>query len=209
MSLSEWAAKRFKELIGGHGWEFLKSFGQNWESDILSIERSTRVGIKNLLQCVIIDIIKTAKEEDDSTEKDQLVKNFLEKYTSMLAGEVGKNWTRFKEYFEVWIALITESVTIRQWCSEINMVEKLLDFIMEEYSPFSKNHKRYSLRNMHYGAEFEYPLEVLTLLIKENYELSEAEKQCMRHYAFMEKVIKFPTELNMVDYLCKADRPLS
>ena len=56
------------------------------------------------------------------------------------------------------------------------MVKKLLDFIMEEYSPFSKVHKRYSLRNMHYGAEFEYPLEVLTLLIKDNNELSKEEK---------------------------------
>ena len=31
----------------------------------------------------------------------------------------------------------------------------------------------------------------------------------MRHYAFKEKVIKFPTDLNMVEYLCKDDRPLS
>jgi len=62
---------------------------------------------------------------------------------------------------------------------------------------------------MHYGAEFEYPLEVLTLLIRENYPLSEPERQCMKHYAFMEKVIKFPTDLNMVEYLCKDDRALS
>ena len=99
ITLSEWAARRFKDLIGGHGWSFLKSFGQNWEADILSIERSTRIGIKNLLQCVIIDIIKTAATEDESGEKDKLVKNFLEKYTSMLSSEVGKHWTRFKEYF--------------------------------------------------------------------------------------------------------------
>jgi len=32
------------------------------------------------------------------------------------------------------------------------MVERLLDFIMEEFSPFAKGHKKYSLRNMHYGA---------------------------------------------------------
>ena len=89
------------------------------------------------------------------------------------------------------------------------MVKKLLDFIMEEYSPFSKVHKRYSLRNMQYGAEFEYPLEVLTLLIKDNNELSKEEKECMRHNAFLEKVIKFPTELNMVEYLCKDDKALS
>lgn len=82
------------------------------------------------------------------------MKNFLEKYTLMLSGEVGKNWTRFREYFEVWIALITESPLVQQWCFDVQMVERLLDFIMEEYSPFSRGHKRYSLRNMHYGAEF-------------------------------------------------------
>jgi hypothetical protein len=48
----------------------------------------------------------------------------------MLSGEVGKNWSRFKEYFEVWIALILESPKIKQWCSDIQMVERLLDFIM-------------------------------------------------------------------------------
>ena len=53
------------------------------------------------------------------------------------------------------------------------MVERLLDFILEEYSPFNREgHKKYTLRNMHYGAEFEFPLEVLTLLLKEGYELS-------------------------------------
>ena len=45
---------------------------------------------------MIIDIIKTAEKEEDSTEKDQIIRNFLEKYTIMLSGEVGKNWTRFK-----------------------------------------------------------------------------------------------------------------
>lgn len=91
------------------------------------------------------------------------------------------------------------------------MVERLLDFILEEYSPFNKEgHKKYTLRNMHYGAEFEFPLEVLTLLLKEGYQLSEAERNCMRHYAFLEKVIKFPADhFNIIDYLCRNDRPLS
>ena len=57
VSLSEWAAKRFREIISGHGWEFLKNFGQSWESDIIAIEKSTRIGMKNLLECVISDII--------------------------------------------------------------------------------------------------------------------------------------------------------
>lgn len=102
----------------------------------------------------MIDIIKSAEKEEDPSEKNQLVRGFLEKYTLMLSGEVGKNWTRFREYFEVWITLIEESKAVQQWCSDIQMVERLLDFIMEEFSPFSKGHKRYSLRNMHYGAEF-------------------------------------------------------
>lgn len=90
------------------------------------------------------------------------------------------------------------------------MVERLLDFILEEYSPFSKGHKKYTLRNMHYGAEFELPLEVVTLLLKEGYELTEAERQCMRHYAFLEKAIKYPTaHYNLVDYLCREDRLIS
>ena len=40
--------------------------------------------------------------------------------------------------------------------------------------------------------------------------ISEAEKQCMRHYAFIEKAIKYPTpHFNIVEYLCKDDRALS
>ena len=40
----------------------------------------------------------------------------------MLSSEVGKNWTRFKEYFEVWITLINESPAIQKWCIDIQMV---------------------------------------------------------------------------------------
>jgi hypothetical protein len=91
----------------------LKSFGQNWESDILSIERSTRIGIKNLLQCVIIDIIHSSEAEEDSKDKEAIIISFLQKFTEMLGGEVAKNWIRFREYFEVWSALIAESQTVR------------------------------------------------------------------------------------------------
>ena len=211
LTLSEWAAGRFKQIIGGHGWEFLKAFGQNWESDILSIERSTRVAMKNLLQCVITDIIQAAEREADASEKEKLVREFLQQFTEMLDGEVGKHWTRFREYFEVWVALITESKSVLKWCKEVAMVERLLDFVLEEYSPFVRNNmKKYTLRNMHYGAEFEYPLEVMTVLLKEGYIMSEEERQCMRNYSFIEKVIKYPTEhYNLVDYLCKDNRPLS
>jgi hypothetical protein len=83
LSLSEWAAKRFKEIVKGHGWEFLKNFGKNWESDILSIEKSTRVGIKNLLECVITDIIHSnnlnnefeqVTEDENETEEGEKLK---------------------------------------------------------------------------------------------------------------------------------------
>lgn len=51
---------------------------------------------------------------------------------------------------------------------------------------------------------------MLTVLLKEGYALSEPEKNCMRNYAFIEKVIKYPTEhYNLVDFLCRNDRPLS
>lgn len=56
----------------------------------------------------------------------------------MMGGEVAKHWIRFREYFEVWIGLISESQVVQQWCKEIKMVERLLDFILEEYSPFAK-----------------------------------------------------------------------
>jgi hypothetical protein len=112
LSLSEWAAKRFKEIVKGHGWEFLKNFGKNWESDILSIEKSTRIGIKNLLECVITDIIQSnnlnnefeqVAEENQSEEEEKLkgekraiILEFLEKYGDMMGNEVAKHWHRFK-----------------------------------------------------------------------------------------------------------------
>jgi len=50
---------------------------------------------------------------------------------------------------------------------------------------------------------------MLTLLLREGYIISEAERQCMRHYAFIEKAIKYPTpHFNIVEYLCKDDRAL-
>lgn len=55
--------------------------------------------------------------------------------------------------------MIAESDTVREWCKEVKMVERLLDFVLEEFSPFAKEGlKKHTLRNMHYGAEFEHPL---------------------------------------------------
>lgn len=70
----------------------------------------------------------------------------------MMGGEVAKNWTRFKEYFEVWISLVDANSFVRHYCEDVKMVEKILDFILEEYSPFTKGSKKYSLHNMHYSA---------------------------------------------------------
>ncbi len=58
--LSEWAAKRFKQIISGYGYAFLEIFGMEWESDLVALERSSRVSIKNLMECVITDIIETS-----------------------------------------------------------------------------------------------------------------------------------------------------
>ena len=68
INIAEWAATRFRELIDGHGWEFLKNFGQNWDADILSIEKSTRSVIKSLLDCVVSDIIKSASLNQELEE---------------------------------------------------------------------------------------------------------------------------------------------
>lgn len=61
---------RFKELIDDHGLEFLQNFGKNWDSDLVSIEKSTRIVTKSLLNCVVSDIIKSDKlnERSFSTE---------------------------------------------------------------------------------------------------------------------------------------------
>lgn len=64
--------------------------------------------------------------------------------------------------------------------------------------------------NSYYSAEFDYPLELMTLLIKHGYEINEMENKCMRYYAFMSKVINFQTKyFNIIEYLCKNDEVLS
>lgn len=64
VGIAECASVRFKELIDGHGLEFLKNFGKNWDSDIVSHEKSTRSVTKSLLSCVVSDIIKFNKLND-------------------------------------------------------------------------------------------------------------------------------------------------
>ncbi len=90
------------------------------------------------------------------------------------------------------------------------MIEKILDFILEDESPFSKTKKKHSMGNNYYSAEFEYPLELMTLLIKHGYELNDMENRCMKYYAFMSKIINFQTKyFDLVDYLCKNDEVMS
>lgn len=90
------------------------------------------------------------------------------------------------------------------------MIEKILDFILEDESPFTQKKKKYSMGNNYYSAEFEYPLELMTLLIKHGYELNDMENKCMKFYAFMSKIINFQTKyFDLVEYLCKDDEVLS
>lgn len=42
--------------------------------------------MKNLLQCVISDIIRSSDSDATSHEKETLVRSFLQKFTEMLGG---------------------------------------------------------------------------------------------------------------------------
>ena len=58
--------------------------------------------------------------------------------------------------------------------------------------------------NNYYSAEFEYPLEFMTLLVKHGYELNDMENRCLKNYAFISKIINFQTKyFDLVEYLCK------
>ena len=60
--------------------------------------------------------------------------------------------------------------------------------------------------NSYYTPDFDCPLEMMTLLIKHGYELNDMEAKCTRYYAFMSKIINFPTKhVDFVEYLCKND----
>lgn len=77
---------------------------------------------KNLLNCIITDIIKTSKlneidfrsednsqdvfNETTSTNETTLVNMFLNKLSDMMLNEISKHWQRLKEYFDLWIGLV-------------------------------------------------------------------------------------------------------
>lgn len=122
----------------------------------------------------------------------------------MMGNEVVKNWMRLKEYFDVWISLVEQNLFVRNYCIENKLIEKILDFLLEDYSPFQRTIKRYSMGSQYYSVDFQHPMELFTLLLKHGYELNELEKSCIKNYAFMQKIIKYSTnDCNLIEHVCK------
>ena len=56
--ISDWMAKRFKELITGLGWQFLPAIS-SWQKEIFSQDKANKASMRNLLISVVTDIINT------------------------------------------------------------------------------------------------------------------------------------------------------
>lgn len=52
------------------------------------------------------------------------------------------------------------------------IVEKILDFVMEQEYPYPRTKKRHQMGNQYYSAEFEYPLALMHALLEQGYELN-------------------------------------
>jgi hypothetical protein len=85
------------------------------------------------------------------------------------------------------------------------MVARILGFILQNHSPFKFGNSRAQVMGSKYtNPPYEYPLEVLALLIKSGYEMSPTEKKCLSHYMFLEKLTKHhPKSARMIDLVCK------
>ena len=143
-------------------------------------------------------------------EKREIVYAFLEKMSDMMLGEVAKHWPRFKEYFNLWVSLVRNNEFVRRYCEEKMLIEKILDFVMDTGYPYPRAYKRYPMGNQYYSAEFEYPLELMHVLISLGYELNEMEEKCRKTYAFMDKIIAHRVAgANMIEELCKGNHILS
>lgn len=72
----------------------------------------------------------------------------------MMLNEVVKHWTRFADYFELWIGLIKDSSFVRRYCEEKMIVEKILDFVLESGYPYQRAKKRHPMGSQYHSAEF-------------------------------------------------------
>lgn len=52
------------------------------------------------------------------------------------------------------MSLVENNSFVRRYCEENMMIEKILDFILEDESPFTHTKKKYSMGNNYYSAEF-------------------------------------------------------
>lgn len=65
---------------------------------------------------------------------------------------------------------------------------------MEDSYPYAQKNKRHTMGNQYYSPDFEYPLEFMYTLQTHGYELNDMEKNCLKAYAFMDKIIGFRIE---------------
>ena len=52
------------------------------------------------------------------------------------------------------------------------IVEKILDFVMEQGYPYPRTKKRHQMGNQYHCAEFEFPLSMMHALLDNGYELN-------------------------------------
>lgn len=84
----------------------------------------------------------------------------------MMEDEVPKSYYRLEEYFEFWYELFESNKSLLKYAQSRNMIEYLLDFIMQENSPFKTKHRhsRSLLRFNH--ISFEGPMELIGFFIR-------------------------------------------
>lgn len=90
------------------------------------------------------------------------------------------------------------------------IVEKILDFVMENGYPYQRAKKRHPMGSQYHSAQFEYPLTMMHVLLENGYELNEMEEKCFKTYAFMDKIISHRVEgANIIETLCKNNSVIS
>lgn len=104
-----------------------------------------------------------------------IIDAFLKALEGMMLNEISKHWQRLKEYFDLWIGLVNENAYVRWYCQSNNFVDRIFEFILEDSYPHQKTQKRYPMGTQYYSPDFEYPIELLQVLLKFGYKLSSKE----------------------------------
>ncbi|CAD8119650.1 unnamed protein product [Paramecium sonneborni] len=114
----------------------------------------------------------------------------LDQLFLMIQDQVPKNWIRYEQYFDFWLDFIQGGKLQQEYSFKKKMVLYMVDFILDKSSPLQLYEKKVQMGNAYVSMNFQIQLQIVSILLTQNHQLSLNEKKLLYSPKFYDKIMK-------------------